>query len=49
MGIFHKAFEACPPAMEPELSKTNQEHKPVRTAFLISSGALSYKTCHQKP
>jgi hypothetical protein len=40
--ILMNALEAFPDAIEPELSKTNQDKTPVTTVLRTGSGALSY-------
>lgn len=37
-----KAFEGLPEAIDPALSKQNQDKSPKRTALRTASGALSY-------
>ena len=40
--ILKNAFEAFPDAIDPELSRRNQESNPTRTVFRTASGAKSY-------
>jgi len=40
-NILMMALEVLPDAIEPELSKTNQDNIPVKTVLRVASGALS--------